>query len=256
MLSRSPEGLAGREWAPYCGAAPIPQELPGRWNLDPILLAVLAAGCGAYVLYRCRGGRGRDGFVAVAVVVLAVAFVSPLCALSSALFSARVVHHALMVVIAAPLLAFGLPLLGGGIRPGLAAATAIHALALWTWHAPAPYAWALSHDLAYWGMQASLLGSALLFWRTVRRATGLSAAAALLATLVQTGLLGALITFAPAPLYAPHMATTVAFGLPALADQQLAGLIMWAPMAGAYLLAALALVGRTLEPARAVARPA
>lgn len=255
MPSQPPEGLQGREWAPYCGAAPAPSELLGRWNLDPAVLAVLALAGIAFALHRAGGGKGRDGLLALAAAVLTIAFVSPLCALSSALFSARVAHHGLLVVVAAPLLAFGLPP-QDRLRPSLAAVTGVHAVTLWAWHAPGPYAWALSHDLGYWIMQATLLGSAMAFWGGVRRAGGLPAAAALLATLIQTGLLGALITFASEPLYAPHLRTTLAFGLSPLADQQLAGLIMWAPMAGAYLLAALALVGRTLEPNPALERPA
>ena len=46
---------------------------------------------------------------------------------------------------------------------------------------------------------------------------------------VQTGLLGALLTFAGRPLYAAHLSTTAAWGLTPLEDQQLAGLIMWIP---------------------------
>jgi len=30
-------------WNPYCGVAPTPAELIGRWNLDPWLLAALLA---------------------------------------------------------------------------------------------------------------------------------------------------------------------------------------------------------------------
>ncbi len=61
------------------------------------------------------------------------------------------------------------------------------------------------------------------------------------------GLLGALITFAARPLYAPHFLTTLAWGLEPLEDQQLAGLIMWAPAAGFYLAAALFIAGRWLS---------
>ena len=61
---------------------------------------------------------------------------------------------------------------------------------------------------------------------------------------MQMGLLGALITFAGQPLYAPHFFTTEPWGLSALEDQQVAGLIMWAPSAGLYLAAALAIAGR------------
>lgn len=236
-------------WSPYCGAAPAPGDLVQRWNLDPWLLAAVALLVAGYVVHRRRGGEGRDGLVAMGGLLLVVSFVSPLCAASSALFSARAAHHALLVAAAAPLLAFGLPRRAIPALP-LAPAVALHAAALWLWHAPGLYAWALSNDLAYWLMQASLLGTALAFWSAVRRAGVLAGAAGLFVTMMQTGLLGALLTFAAEPLYAPHLASTWAFGLSPLADQQLAGLIMWAPMAGAYLLAALALVGRSLSPVR------
>jgi putative membrane protein len=65
--------------------------------------------------------------------------------------------------------------------------------------------------------------------------------------MVQMGLLGALITFAGEPLYAPHLLTTAAWGLTPLEDQQLGGLIMWAPAAAVYLVAALLVAGRWLR---------
>jgi len=243
----SPASVA--TWAPYCGVAPTPAELALRWNLDPVLLGLFAAGAVLYAARRRYAAPDAPWLVAAGVATLGVAFISPLCALASALFAARVVHHALLVAVAAPLRVFGLRLKA----PALLAATGLHAALFWTWHAPGPYAFALSHDAAYWTMQASLFGSALLFWAAVRRSGGLPAAGALLFTLMQTGLLGALITFAPSPAYAPHLTTTLAWGLTPLADQQLGGLIMWAPMAAAYLLAALILVGRSLGPARASA---
>lgn len=236
-------------WTPYCGVGPGPAELAGRWNLDPLVLGSLAALAVAYVLRWRRGAGAQDYAFAAAVAALLVAFVSPLCALSSALFSARVAHHVAVVAVAAPLLAFGLPRSLVPAAP-LRATVALHAVLLWLWHAPSPYAWALSSDAGYWLMEATLLGSAFVLWAAVRRAHALPAAAALLATLVQTGLLGALITFAGRPVYAPHARTAQAWGLTPLADQQLAGVIMWAPMAGLYLVAALALVERALRPAR------
>src|SRR5690606_23249383 len=90
----------------------------------------------------------------------------------------------------------------------------------------------------------------------VLRASAPAAVAALLATMVQMGLLGALITFAGQPLFAPHLTTTAAWGLTPLADQQLAGLIMWAPAAGVYLLSALVLLGRWLGAEGVAGAPA
>jgi putative membrane protein len=235
-------------WTPYCGSAPLPGELLGRWNLDPVLIAALAVGLGL-LLYR---GAKRPAAIG-AFAVLAISFISPLCALSSALFSARTVHHVLLVAVAAPLLAWSLP----KVRAGpLALATVIQAAIFWAWHAPGAYSLALSNDAAYWAMQLTFVGSAVWFWMAVRAASAPAAAANLLVAMVAMGLLGALITFAAAPLYAPHLFTTVAWGLTALEDQQAAGLIMWAPAAGFYLVAAVLTIGRMIGPDRSVARAA
>lgn len=230
-------------WSPYCGAGPGPGEWLARWNFDPALIAVLIAALVASL--RLGEGAGRRSAVG-AVVVLAVGFVSPLCALGSALFAARTVHHLLLLAVAAPLLAWSLPRRGGP----LALATLVQAATLWTWHAPAAYGWALSHDAAYWFMQLSLLGAAAWFWATLRGASAPAAVGGLLIAMVTMGLLGALITFAGQPLYAPHLATTAAWGLSPLEDQQIAGLIMWAPASAIYLAAALGVLGRWIGPSR------
>lgn len=231
-------------WTPYCGPAPGAGEW--RWNLDPAVLAVLG------VLVVLSLWRGRVLGLAAAGV-LAVVFVSPLCALSSALFSARTVHHVLLVAVAAPLLAWTLPKRPVG---PLVLAVAVQAAVLWAWHAPAAYEAALSSDGVYWLMQASLLGSAVWFWAAARAAPAPAAVAALLAAMLAMGLLGALLTFAGQPIYAPHALTTLAWGLTPLQDQQAAGLIMWAPAAGLYLAAALVLLGRWIGPDGREVRPA
>ncbi|MFZ5727923.1 MAG: cytochrome c oxidase assembly protein [Pseudomonadota bacterium] len=235
-------------WTPYCGAGPVPGDLASRWNLDPWLLAMLAL-IAALPWIRAAGVE-RRGLWLAGVGALAVSFVSPRCALSSALFSARVVHHMLLIAAAAPLLAWAAPREAGGRLGGPLAWTFIHGLILWAWHVPSAYAAALSSDAAYWLMQASLLLSALGFWRAVRRASAPAGVGALLLAMMQMGLLGALLTFAGAAVYAPHFATTQAWGFTPLRDQQLGGLIMWAPASAIYLAAALALLGRWLGPDR------
>ena len=67
---------------------------------------------------------------------------------------------------------------------------------------------------------------------------------------VQSSILGALLTFASGPWYETFESTTSAWGLTPLADQQLAGLIMWVPAGGLYLLGALALLGSWIDPPR------
>lgn len=236
--------MMGPTWLPYCGAAPSPSDWLARWNGDPLLLlAFVAVG-----VWGWRRGDVKNAFW-VGLAVLALLFLSPLCALSSALFSVRVAHHVALTAVAAPLLVWGLPQLA--VRGSAAIWAAAHILLFWFWHAPAPYAFALSNDLAYWAMQLLLLGSAIGFWGALRRASAPVAIGLLLAMMVQMGLLGALLTFAGVPIYAPHYVSTIAWGLTPLEDQQLAGLIMWAPAAAFYLAAALVRGWHLLAPERA-----
>lgn len=229
-------------WLPYCGAAPTPADWLGRWNFDPILLVVLA-GAAALLWRMAEEGSGRrllGGALALGLLL----FVSPFCALSSALFSARVTHHLLLATVLAPLLVHALPENRTRWPGSLALWTGLQALTFWLWHVPTLYSEALSSDLVYWQMQLTITGTALGFWAALRRTSSLGAIAALLVSTVQMGLLGALITFAGAPLYPPHFLTTAPWDLTALEDQQVAGLIMWAPSAGLYLGAALFLAHR------------
>lgn len=233
-----------QHWIPYCGAAPLPADWLARWNLDPVLLLALVAAAFAYARYAPTGAqRGRYW---AAWGLAALLFVSPLCALSSALFSVRVLHHAILVAAIAPLLVASVPrgaLPSWGSLPGW---TAAHLATMWLWHAPPAYDWALSRSGIFWVMQLSLLVTAIGFWAQVRRAPAPAAVAMLLLAMIGTGLLGALITFSGAALYAPHLASTLAWGLTPIEDQQLAGIVMWVPAAAPYLAAALLLLGRVL----------
>jgi putative membrane protein len=234
----------------YCGLAPIPADLWTRWNADPLLIAALAVL--ALVIACGRSDNARAGWGALAL--MAIIFVSPLCALSSALFSARVLHHVLLIAAVAPLLAVAFPMRRLSSLP-LAALVGVHAVILWLWHAPGPYAWGLASVPAYWLMQTSLLASAWLLWRAILAPTAQpgSALVALVATSGQMGLLAALIVFAPRPLYLVHFASTAAWGLSPLADQQLAGLLMWVPATLPYLGVGLWLAWSSLRPVEPLA---
>lgn len=213
----------------YCGPAPLPAQIWSAWNLDPVLLICLAAL--ALFLRHSRAGLA-------ACAVLFVTFVSPICALSAALFSARVVHHVLLVAVAAPLLAIALPArrsAGGG---GAALPFLVSTATLWFWHLPAAYDAALSQMGIYWVMQLTLLGTATMFWRGVfgPAERGFTAVLWTLAGFMAMGLLGALLTFAPEPVYAAHAIAPFDWGLTPLRDQQLGGLLMWVPAGIPYLL--------------------
>jgi cytochrome c oxidase assembly factor CtaG len=168
------------------------------------------------------------------------------------------VQHMLLMVVVAPLLVLARPLpqwravLGARAdalwrplhrfsRHPMACAL-LHAAAIWFWHAPGPYVAALASPLWHVVEHACFLFSGWLFWWSVLRPgrTGaLPAAGALLFTVMHTGLLGALLAFSRAPLYSDAPS--------ALADQQLAGLVMWVPGGLVYLLVAVWAAARWLS---------
>jgi putative membrane protein len=273
--------------AAYCGAPPLPAEIWSNWNLDPVLIAALGLAGWSYALgwraVRAQGGsilgRREAMLFAAGWLIAALALVSPLCSLSVALFSARVGQHMVLTLIAAPLVMLGRPeaALGalaarlapgrGGssirsaMRPLESAALAWIAFAafLWFWHAPLPYAATFDSDVVYWTMHLTLFGSALLLWRSLLTsgASGrVVAVASGFTTSMHMGLLGALLTFAPRPLFEPHAATTWPWGLSPLADQQLGGVIMWVPGCSLFFLAGIVTVAallRSLDERQAVA---
>ncbi len=217
---------------PYCGPVVPPGELLASWNGDPALVAALAlASLGALWLRQGTGpDPSRDRALAVALGGLVLAFVSPLCAATVALFAARAGHHLVLLCIVAPALAVALPwrALPAGLGFGLTS------LALILWHLPAVYDRAWDSVAVYWLLQAALLLPAWVFWSSVlapaARAETLFAHALLVGGLAGVmGLIGAVLTFAPHGFYPQHMAGADAYGLSLLADQQLAGLIMWVP---------------------------
>lgn len=246
-----------RKWAPYCGEAPGPDIWLSRWNLDPVLgAALLLLALALWRLPERQGVTpGQRLSLRSAWALTVLLYVSPLCALSSAFFTLRVVHHIALVLLMAPLLAFGLAPWLRRLPASLWLSTAVAAVTFWVWHAPAPYAAALSSDATYALMQGTLLASAVCFWVAVRRAGPAAAMGAILATTVLMGLLGALIMFAGRPLYAPHFASTLSWGVSPLEDQQLAGLVMWAPGSIAYLAAAMWIGWRWLQAERARGLP-
>jgi putative membrane protein len=180
-------------------------------------------------------------------LVALIALISPLCALSVALFSARIGQHMALTLVAAPLMARGLAFVGP--RSPMAAATAFLAL-LWFWHAPLPYAATFASSVIYWAMHLSLIGSAVWLWAQLLEGPPSPARlAAAVVSMVQMGLLGALLTLAPRALYGPHQLTTAAWGLTPLQDQQFGGALMWSPGGLVFLAVALAIGQRWLAPA-------
>jgi putative membrane protein len=232
----------------WCGAPPLPSELWTRWTTDPVLLSGLAVAAAALVLVGGAAPPARRAAAWAGLGVAAAAFVSPLCALAVALFSARAAQHMLLVLVAAPLLALALPRPARPAR-GTASLAAGFAMLFWLWHLPGPYDAALRDGALYWASHLSLLGVAVALWRGLLSDPSPAALALGAAASAQMGLLGAVLVFAPGALYASHLGTTTAFGLSPLADQQLGGLLMWVPGGLVFLVAGIAGAVRVVRPA-------
>ena len=222
-----------------------------------------------------RAGRGRvvrEWQIACFVIGLVSSvgvLVGPLDLLSNTYLWAHMTQHMVLIVIASPLLAVGAPLpaLLWALPPArrqrpaslwrrvqrsaagpswwawAAAAFFVHALALWAWHIPSAYGYAIHHAPVHLMEHASYLGTGVFFWWSVisaqRRATyGLGVLVVFLMAFQGTAL-GAWMTIANTPWYGAYSAGH--HSLSAMDDQQLAGVIMWCPGGFAYLAAAAAL---------------
>jgi len=260
--------VTASDFVPYCGNPPVPGDL--TWNTDPVLIgALVLVGCAYIVLARREGLNQRSqAWFAAGLSITLAAFVSPLCNLSVALFSARVAQHMILVLIAAPLLVLGrvevlLPFRFGGAAGWKLGATATaFALVLWTWHLPGPYDATLRSNAAYWLMHVTTFGTALLLWHGLVRTSVSSLGAALIvgfATAMQMSILGAVLTLGSRPLFSVHQGTTWPWGLSPLEDQQFGGLIMWFPagvLFTAYALVAFGMWLHRFAPSGARARGA
>jgi putative membrane protein len=259
-----------------------------RWTFDlPAIASLIVAGAlyavGAVRLRRSAGNRVPKRWqlfaFAAAWIVLAVALVSPVAAVSESLLSVHMTQHELLMVVAAPLLVLARPL-GVGIwalprawrfrvgrftrRPAVAGAWKwmtgaitvwlLHGAALWIWHAPPLYQAAVHDDRIHAAMHVCFLFSAVLFWwalvhgRYGRLGYGVGVLYVFLTGLHATAL-GALMTVAPRPWYSLYGARAAAAGVDPLEDQQLAGLLMWIPFGIVFLVVGLALVAAWLGEA-------
>jgi putative membrane protein len=257
------------------------------WSFDwavlmPLGVVTLLYFRGVRRLWATSGaGRGlarwRVHCFAGGIVAMLVALVYPLDALGGVLFTGHMAQHVVLMLIAAPLLALGLPPIGvmWGLSPGARAVVSavirariaravwgaltlplvvwsLHAAAMWAWHAPGAYQATLRSDGIHALQHASFFWTAMLFWWVVVRsapAAGRRGVATMMVftTMMHSGALGALLTFAPTVLYPEYGRTVALWGLTALEDQQLGGLIMWVPGGAVYLVAGLLLVAGWLR---------
>ena len=171
------------------------------------------------------------------VLLTLFTIIGPIDRMAESSAAMHMAQHMLIIALIAPLIALSKPLpqllvatgrLGRPVWSNLFKVTQypmlcayLHGVVIWFWHIPLFYMLAVENSWVHAFAHFCFLITAVWFWwaclyPSTRKVP--FALLALLLTLMHTGFLGALLTFANAPLYseARH-----------LQDQQLAGLLMW-----------------------------
>jgi putative membrane protein len=229
--------------------------MPWQPHPDAWLLAIALLGGYLYALAawgpkehpggRTATSRQRWSFFA-GTAVLWLASDWPLHSLSTELFSAHMLQHMLYSFVAAPLLIRGTPgwLLRRLLRPRAVAAVmrfvtkpliALVVFNAWVvaYHTPALVNLSVSNELAHFAMHIAWVAAGIVMWWPVlsplQELPHLSAPLAMVylfgQSIIPTGP-ASFLTFAETSLYSAYATSTTAWGLPAVWDQQLAGLLM------------------------------
>jgi len=215
-----------------------------------LTLSMLLAFWAFYLLGATRKRPAHYQFLLfhAAAILCAFAVLGPLDDWAKTSSAAHMTQHMLLMVVIAPIWVLSRPLAqiiaGSGRlwawlwRPMLRltryplATAYIHGAIIWFWHMP--YFYMVAVENVWWHAieHVCFLVTAGIFWWAVLKSSRQNTQWSLLAllfTLMHTGFLGALLTFASTSLYGDARS---------LGDQQLAGLIMWVVGGVPYLMAA------------------
>ena len=179
-----------------------------------------------------------------------IALVSPLDKLGDEyLFSAHMIQHLLLMFFTAPLWLIGTPgwMIDRIIPKGLIkfikwfaspmSAFATFVAVMWLWHVPVVYGMAQQSESIHIIEHLMFIGAALIGWWPVAGA-GTSIIPKpeppirmlyLFLLAIPCTALAVILTFAHTPLYSFYVTAVHPFGLDALQDQHLGGLLMWVP---------------------------
>jgi putative membrane protein len=226
------------------------------------------------------GESGRTWFFVAGYVSLALALLSPIHTFSEELFFVHMAQHVIVMSVAAPLLLLANPvqamiwslpprarvavghMLSAEARPLRVlklltqpiVAWTLFVLNLWVWHQPPAYQAALESELVHYAQHLLFFLSAVLFWWPVIGPAPLRSRLPyparmlyVFVTWLPNSVLGAGFTFAPNVMMSFYEARPRHWGIDPLADQQLAGLIMWIPGDSIYAAAMIVLLLATLR---------
>lgn len=229
------------------------------WTLSPSVLISAALVAGIYVRRwrRVRGGpsprRASEAPVwrlccfMGAVLTAMLALISPVDSLADQLFFMHMVQHILLLDVVPILAILGLtkvilrPLTrsvhelerraGPFAHPAFA--VALYVAVIWAWHVPSAYDLALSHSGVHVLEHVSFVIAGSLYWwhllspvRARMRLDGMGPVVYMVSTKLLVGALGMGLAFAPSALYPYYVDHARVWGISALADQSMAGLIM------------------------------
>lgn len=208
---------------------------------------------------------------------LFISLISPVDTLSDSLAWVHMLQHTTLMMVAAPALALGLPqqLLQRVLTPQTMrklraprvflrnpffsmlgrplSILFLYGLTIWIWHVPLLYEAALHDSFVHDIQHLSFFITSFLFWRLIftptKRPLHLPGAAIiyLFVTSLHSMILGVLMAFSPTVWYAPYIESAPNFGLTAVEDQHIAGLIMWMPAGTTYVVAALYMILKLID---------
>ena len=239
------------------------------WSFEPWALAFTTVLISAYILGVGSAINRHSVLYMTGVFIILFALVSPLDFLGRHyLFSAHMVQHILLLLVAPLLLLFGIPKstavkllniepIGNAMRVlgNPVVAWSLGVGAMWVWHMPRIHDMALNNEYLYIAQLVSFVLIGIIFWWPVftpiesTRLNPLTGTLYLASACLGCTVLGMLITFAGAGLYAAYVNPVDSAGLLALIrndlcitpgiDQQIGGLTMWVPGCLIYLSASM-----------------
>ncbi len=250
------------------------QVLSSTWNMEPWVLVSALAVLVAYGIGTGLKFTKLSALFITGIIIYVLALVSPLDYLGRTyLFSANMIQHILLLLVVPLLLLLGIPktlaekalaiepigavmkVLGNPI-----VAWFLGVGSMWVWHLPSLHESVLANDNLYITQQISFVLIGMIFWWPVfapvesRRLSPLVSTLYLSSACLGCTILGMLITFAGAGLYASYMTPVDTIGiLPLLrgelcltpgVDQQIGGLTMWVPGCLIYLTASMVTIAR------------
>ncbi|HEX4437597.1 MAG TPA: cytochrome c oxidase assembly protein [Solirubrobacteraceae bacterium] len=229
------------------------------WTLSPGVLIGAALVLGVYVrrwrAVRLSGSPRATAEAPVwrlccflgSILVTVIALISPIDALADQLFFAHMIQHMLLLDLAPILGILGLTKVilrpvtravhdlerKAGPLAHPAFAVLLYIAAIWGWHVPAAYDLAVRHPLVHILEHVTFVLAGSLYWwhllspiRARLRLDGMGPVIYMASTKLFVGALGMGLAFAPSALYPYYVHHARVWGISAVEDQGIAGLIM------------------------------